>query len=226
VRRARVQVTQAQGRRPVPRAGGRGDQGAARGLRPGRAPAIRPERLVELRDRCAAGPGDGRAARVLRGPGPGPGGHGAAADRGAAAPGNEHVHDPLRASSVKRPPGLGGRDPRRSPRVGRPAAVRGARPLLPDLRTRPVDALQQPPRRLARGYGPPGRGGPEPHLRRRHALPVAERRGDRGRPPQVRGGRAGGPARAGAPTRTERARGCRESTPCPGPGSSSRGSSP
>ena len=58
---------------------------------------------------------------------------------------------------------------------------------LPDVRPRPVDALEQPPRRVADGDGARRRGHAAPHLRLRHALPVAARRGrGRGRRPHAR----------------------------------------
>ena len=61
----------------------------------------------------------------------------------------------------------------RSPLLGWHAARAATCARLQDIRHRPVDALEQPPRRFAHGDGARRIGDDAPHLRLRYALPVA-----------------------------------------------------
>ena len=73
------------------------------------------------------------------------------------------------ASATRRRPDR----PLRSALLGRHSPDSAPVAPLPGVRLRPVDALEQPSRRLADGHGARRRRGPAPDVRVRHALPVA-----------------------------------------------------
>ena len=106
----------------------------------------------------------------------------AAVRKALLAAGDRHAARQQRRGHVLRRSAGRGRAGRRADRavrsalLGRRAPDPAPRAALPDVRPRPVDALEQPSRRLADGDDARRRGGAAPDLRLRHALPVAGRR--------------------------------------------------
>ena len=110
--------------------------------------------------------------------------------------------DVLRRSAGRGPPGRRADRAVRPALLGRRAADPASRAAVPDVRPRPVDALEQPSRRLADGDDARRGGRAAPDLRLRHALSLAARgrrgRGRRPHPVRRRLRRDPRPARASA----------------------------
>ena len=162
-----------------------------RGARSGRAAAHRSQlRLVgrDLASRSGVALADELGRRRLsRGSGRGPRGHGRGATRRCSprasnAPGEQRGGHLLRRYAAGRRRSTPCRSSCAIRTTGAACARFSSWHALPGVRPRPVDALEQPSRRLADGHGARRRRHAAPDLRVRHALPLAGRRRTRSWP--------------------------------------------